>query len=199
MANRADFDMRGARRLADRLTRSQGKAADVSQRAVSTLQRRLRPETARAISTDVLNLSARRVSPHVQVDRRRVAGAEVLTVSTSRTRLPLADYTPRVSRREGVTVTTWRDSGPKRYPHAFRRKDRAGIWQRIPSGKHGVNPTPSGLVQRLPIVERKGPSIHRVFVHGGRYGTHVDLRPRLSEFVETTLAQEVARLLRVPR
>ncbi|MEN1941010.1 hypothetical protein WCE39_07945 [Luteimonas sp. MJ174] len=166
---------------------------------MSTLQRRLRPETARAISTDVLNLSARRVSPYVQVDRRKVAGADVLTVSTARTRIPLADYTPRVSRKDGVTVTTWRDAGPKRYPHAFRRKDKAGIWQRIPSGKHGVNPTPSGLVQRLPIVERKGPSIHRVFVHGGRFGTHVDLRPRLAAFVETTLAQEVARLLRVPR
>lgn len=202
---RVDFSMGGVAKHAARLGASVKRAQQVSDRAVSTLTRRLRPETARIIAVDVLNLPARTVSQSVQVAKRKVGEGTYVTVSASRTRLPLIAFTPRFSRLDGVTVTTWREQGPQRLSHAFRRKDKPGVWQRVPySGGKAIGGigmqrrtgSPSGLVDRLPIVQRKGPSMHRVFEYAGRYRGRGDIRPQLSTFVETTLSQEIARLIR---
>ena len=116
-------------------------------------------------------------------------------------------FPPRVG-ADGVTVTTWRDTGPQQYAHAFKRRDKAGIWQRIPwkaglksrdragNRRGGRDAAPSGLVQRLPIVQRKGPSLHRVFQFGGKYASHVDIRPKLNTYAEQVFSAELARLIR---
>jgi hypothetical protein len=206
--NRVTFDTKGLKRGASRLLKAPERARTAANRAISTLERRLGPETARAISEDVLNLPTRRVSPHIDVKRHRTRDGDYVAVSASRTRLPLSAYSPRFSRTEGVTVTTWRDSPQQELPHGFRRKDKPGVWQRIPAhkvakfrpAKRGradqTAAAPSGLVARLPVVERKGPSMHRVFVFEGRHAGHTDIRPRLSAFVQETLSREIARLLR---
>lgn len=207
--SRVTFDTKGFKRGAERLLKAPWQARTAANRATSTLQRRLGPETARAISEDVLNLPARRISPFLQVERHKPRDGEYLSVQASRVRLPLSAYSPRFSRTDGVTVTTWKDAGPQELPHGFRRKDKPGVWQRIPARKAGkfrprdrgradqTAEAPSGLVGRLPVVERKGPSMHRVFVFNGRNAGHVDIRPRLSAFVQETLSREIARLLRV--
>lgn len=206
--SRVTFDTKGLKRSADRLAKVPARVRQAAERATSTLQRRLGPETARAISEDVLNLPARRVSQHLKVDRHKTGDSEYLSVQASRVRLPLSAYSPRFSRTDGVTVTTWRDTGPQEVPHGFKRKDKPGVWQRIPARKAGkfrpaqrgradqTAEAPSGLVARLPIVERKGPSLHRVFVFNGPRAGHTDIRPRLSAFVQETLSREIARLLR---
>lgn len=205
---RVTFDTNGLKRGASRLLKAPDRARTAANRAMSTLQRRLGPETARAVSEDVLNLPPRRVSEHVQVERHKTRDGEYLSVSASRTRLPLVAFSPRFSRTEGVTVMTWRDSPPQELPHGFRRKDKPGVWQRIPAHKAAkfrpakrgradqTAEAPSGLVARLPIVERKGPSLHRVFVFDGPRAGHTDIRPRLSAFVQETLSREIARQLR---
>lgn len=192
MASRIDFSVGGVRSAARRLDVASKRAATIESRAVSTLVRRLKPETARVIASDVLNLPASKVTRYVRVDQTSRGSEKIVIVAASRTRLPLADYTPRVNRFEGVTATTWRDAGPQRYPHAFKRRDgKKGIWQRIPKNKGSVE-----LVQRLPIIERKGPSLHRVFQTKGRYAGHTDINGRLSAFVQQILSAEIARLIR---
>lgn len=210
---RVDFNLKGVKQHALRLNASEKRAKTVMQRAASTLERRLGPETTRVIASDVLNLPARRISPHIDVSRRQIDGNEIVAVSASRVRLPLADFNPRYSRTDGATVTTWLDQGAKQLPHVFKRRDKKGAWQRIPasgvakfrpkggpnSSRYDSEEAPSGLVRRLPIIERKGPSLHRVFVHDGRFAGHVDIRPKLSAFVEQTLSLEIARLIRATR
>lgn len=207
--SRVDFSMGGAARHAARLGAAQKRARAVADRAVSTLVRRLKPEAARLVAGRVLNLSARAVSQNLNVARRKAQDGDYVTVSATKTRLPLIAFTPRFSKREGVTVTTWRDKGPQQLPHAFRRRDKPGVWQRVPYSGSKWQPreggrvqfqsrggTDSGLVDRLPIVQRKGPSMHRVFEYAGRYAGHGDIRPQLSSFVQSTLTTEIARLIR---
>lgn len=205
---RVTFHTKGLAKHAARLQKAPDRARQVLTRAVSTVQRRLGPEAARAVSEEVLNLSPRKVRPHISVERRDAGGQEYLSLMASRIRLPLLEFTPRFSRTDGVTVTTWRDRGPQHLPHAFRRRDKTGVWERIPAKNVGkfrpagrsradqTAETASGLVARLPIVQRKGPSLHRVFQNSGPRASHVDLRPRLSSFVEQLLSREIARQLR---
>lgn len=202
------FDSTGFLRGAKRLEKVPARVKQIRQRAAATLQRRLGPETTRALSEEVFNVSPRRLRPHIHVTRHKLKDGEYLSVQASRLRLPLIAFSPQVSRTEGVTVTTWREGGAKRLPHAFRRKDSPGIWQRIPAKNVGkfrpggrsradqTAETASGLVARLPIVERKGPSLHRAFVFGGPRTTHTDVRPRLSQFAREVLSAEIARQLR---
>ena len=185
----------GARAHAKRLTNVAKKIDQVMARAKATVIRRVGPEASRLISGEILNLTARKVSPHIRVSSNTVKGAgEYIVVSANKTRLPLADFTPRFSKREGVTVTTWRDQGPKQYPRAFKRRDKKGVWQRIPASRKS-----DALVARLPIAERKGPSMHRIFQFNGRYAGHGDIRPQLTAFIQTRLTQEITRLLDVAR
>lgn len=185
----------GARAHAKRLTNVAKKIDQVMARAKATVIRRVGPEASRLISGEILNLTARKVSPHIRVSSNTVKGAGAyIVVSANKTRLPLADFTPRFSKREGVTVTTWRDQGPKQYPRAFKRRDKKGVWQRIPASRKS-----DALVARLPIAERKGPSMHRIFQFNGRYAGHGDIRPQLTAFIQTRLTQEITRLLDVAR
>lgn len=205
--SRVDVSVAGARAHAKRLTNIAKKVEQVLDRSKATVMRRVGPEASRLISKDVLNLTPRRISPHIRVSSTRVKGGEFIVVSASRTRLPLVDFTPRFSKRDGVTVTTWREQGPKHYPHAFKRRDRKGVWQRAPySGGKDVSGRgtqrragPSGLVHRLPILERKGPSMHRVFQFSGPNAGHGDIRPDLTAFIQKRLSEEITRLLSVAR
>jgi hypothetical protein len=135
-------------------------AALARQRAIGTLARRLNTESVRTISKDILNLRQNKVRPNIQVKSNSGSSPPYVTVSANSKRLPLTDYGARVG-KDGATVTTWRDAGPQKLPHAFARKDdKPGIWQRIPAAG-------GGLVGRLLIVERKGPDIKRVFLPEG--------------------------------
>lgn len=190
-SSRLDFSLGGVQRAITRVQRTAAKKDELANRAVTTLVRRVKPEAARLIAKDVLNLSAAKVSQNLRVEKKSVGGSEYLSVQANRVRLPLAMYTPRFNRLDGVTATTWREKGPQQYPRAFKRKDRAGVWQRVPK-----RPRSADLVARLPIVERKGPSLHRVFETRGPSAGHGNVIPKLSTFVEQTLSLEIARLLR---
>lgn len=177
-------------------------AALARQRAISTLVRRIGTETVRTISGEILNLPQNKVRPYIGTRSTQDGDSAAIVVSASRYRLPLTDYRPKVS-NAGVVVTTWRDSPPLALPHAFVRRDKPGIWQRVPftGAKFGAGPqvaAPSGLVDRLPIVQRKGPSMHRVFVKesGARERAHGDVAARLREVARETLHKEVERLMK---
>lgn len=194
-ASRVDFNVSRLKAAADRISTFEKKRAQIVQRSAVTLSRRLKPEAARIIARDVLNLPAGKISKNISAQVRNVGSlGKIVSLTASRVRLPLSDYKPRVSRRGGVTVTTWLDADAQVLPHAFKRRDANGIWQRIPA-KNGNKAAPSGLVQRLPIVQRKGPSMSRVFQFTGARASHVDIRPDLNAFAEKTLSAEVARLL----
>lgn len=188
MPRGVDFEIGGVRRLARRVTGAEARVERAANRAIATVVRRIGPEAAREISRTVLNLPASKVSRHVKVKRGGPRGDEYVTVSANKTRLPLTDFRPTFG-RDGVRVQTWRDSEPQRLPHAFKRKDKPGVWQRIPQNG-------GGLVPRLPIVQRKGPSLHRVFLQRGRFAGHGDISGHLSQFTQTTLAAEITRLLK---
>lgn len=181
-------------KIAQRLDYIQKQVPQVRDRALASVLRGILPEASRLISADILNLSPRQISPYLKATASKTDNS--ITVSASRHRLPLQAFKPSVSAR-GVTVTTWKDRGAQYLPHAFKRPDgKAGVWQRVPftgTGKSGGGD--SGLVHRLPIVERKGPSMHRIFQ--GRTaptGGHGDIAPRLSVYAQARLAEEVARM-----
>lgn len=180
-----------------RLAHIQRQVPEVRDRAIASTLRGIVPETARIISERVLNLAPRQISPYLEARVSKTASA--IVVAADRTRLPLQAFKPSVSALRGVTVTTWKDRGAQVLPHAFRRKDgKSGIWQRIPhtggakfGAGHQSGGGPSGLVHRLPIVERKGPSMHRTFAT-----RHGEITPRLSVYAQARLAEELARMLK---
>lgn len=186
--------------IAKRLEFIQRQVPQVRDRALASMLRGLKPEAARLISADILNLSPRQISPYLSA--WAVKADNSIRIGASRARLPLQAFKPRVSATGGVTVTTWKDRGPQQMPHAFKRPDgKAGIWQRVPwagqKGQGGNPGTASGLVHRLPIVERKGPSMRRIFQ--GRNtptGGHGDILPRLTVYAQARLAEEVARMMK---
>ena len=185
--------------IARRLAFIQKQVPATTERALASVMRGIRPEAARLIAADILNLPARTISGYLSANA--VKSDNSIRVGASRTRLPLQAYKPRVS-QSGVTVTTWKDRGAQRLPHAFRRPDgKPGIWQRVPwagqKGQGGNPGTDSGLVHRLPIVERKGPSMHRIFMGKNTpYGGHGDILPRLTVYAQARLAEEVARMIK---
>lgn len=182
--------------ISKRLEMIQKRLPQVRDRAIASTLRGIIPEAARMISSDVLNLAPRQISPYVSA---RVSKSDnAIVVAASRKRLPLVAFKPRVSVRDGVTVTTWKDRGPQHMPHAFKRKDgKAGIWQRVPytgakfDGRHQSGGGFSELVSRLPIVERKGPSMHRIF-----QAKHGDIVPALTIYAQARLAGELQRMIR---
>lgn len=187
-------------KITKRLAYIQRQVPEVRKRALASMVRGLIPEAARLISADILNLSPRQISPYLSAGAAKADNS--IRIGASRERLPLQAFKPRVSATGGVTVTTWKDRGPQALPHAFRRPDgKPGIWQRVPwagqKGQGGNPGTASGLVHRLPIVQRKGPSMHRIFV--GRNtptGGHGDILPRLTVYAQARLAEEVARMMK---
>ena len=130
-ASRVEFSLPSLAADAKRFAAGEKRAQQIVSRAGSTLARRLKPEAARLIASDVLNLPASRIGKYLSAARSKTKGTDAVVLSASKTRLPLSDYKPRVG-ADGVTVTTWRDTGPQQYAHAFKRRDKAGIWQRIP-------------------------------------------------------------------
>ena len=190
------IDTTGLRRIAARLQAlSPAKQEQVRKRAIASMRRGLKAETARQVSAHQLNLSARAISPYIKVKVGKAGELDYVAVYASDARLPLSAYKPRVNRQTGVTATTWRDSGQKRYPHAFKRRDgKPGIWQRIPDT---AGNTRSGLVDRLPIVQRKGPSLDRALQpnrHGGDHG-RAAVVSYLLDFGQQKLHVEMQRLL----
>jgi hypothetical protein len=188
-------DTTGIRRAVQRLDRFSTKRMEqIRQRSIGTVRRRLRAEAAREISEHQLNLSPRQISPYINVKAGKAGGMDYVAVTASDQRLPLRLFKARYSKKSGVTVQTWRDAPPVRLPHAFKRGNE--FWQRIPAGP-GQERGPSGLVHRLPIVQRKGPSLKRTLQptrHGGAHKlqTVVD---NLSRFARDCLADEIQRHL----
>lgn len=179
-------------RHANRVAELSGPALErVKKRTLSTVNRRVKPEAARLLSAQVLNLSARTITPYIG---SRIVGDSVV-VTASRTRLPLSAFKPRRG-PGGVIATLWRDSGPREFPHTFIPKGGKEVWQRVPySGQKGQRAGPSGLVHRTPIVVRKGPSFYRALI--GR--KHGDIFPELMVFARSLLSEEIARLLESER
>lgn len=178
----------------------------VKTRAIATLKRRLAPEAAREIADEILNLNARQISPYLDV--QVTSGG--ITLRGSDTRLPVSAFKPTWAgtTSPGVVVTFWRDSGPLVLAHTFMRKGSKEVWMRVPgarsktatvgtgrdSSKVVVQPS-SGLVGRLPIVVRKGPSFARA-VYEKKHG---DIFPSLVEFAQESLRVEVDRLVQIFR
>lgn len=186
--------------IAKRLEFIQRQVPKVRDRALASMLRGIKPEAARLISADILNLSPRQISPYLSAWVAKVDNS--IRIGASKQRLPLEAFKARATANGGVTVTTWKDRGPQRLPHAFKRRDgQAGIWQRVPwagqKGQGGNPGTDSGLVHRLPIVRRKGPSMHRIF-RGRNTPTsgHGDIVPRLTIYAQARLAEEVARMMK---
>lgn len=194
---RVTLDATPLRRAAQQVAGISRRAEQIQSRARATLVRRLRAEAARQISELQLNLRPRQISRHIGVRQGRAGGMDHISVTASATRLPLQAFRPRAIRRAGFVVQTWRDAPPIRLPHAWRRT-RTEIWQRIPSPYPG-DVGPSGLVHRLPIVQRKGPSLKRTLQpHGKSPNEHrrQEVVERLCDFAQHTLADEIQRLLR---
>lgn len=167
----------------------------VRTRTLAVVKKRIRPEAARLLSTQVIALSARKIAPYLGV---RVEG-DAVVLTGSRARLPLSEFSPRQGAK-GVIATLWRDAGPREFPHTFIRKGGKGtkkqVWQRAPfTGQKGQKRAPSGLVQRLPVVQRKGQSFSRA-VTGKKHG---DILPGLTALGRNILSEEVARVLESAR
>lgn len=202
MASKVSLNIDGlirAQTMLANLTERQNQ--QLKQRALATLVRRLIPEAARQTSANILNLSPRQISPYLTVKMT----ANGIDLSGSASRLPVSAFKPTwggpLSR--GVTVTFWRDSGPITLEHTFMRKGSKEVWMRVPgtrsvvrqegSGRDSEHVTvrgASGLVPRLPIVVRKGPSFSRAIFEK----KHGDIYPALFEFCRQTIKDEIARL-----
>lgn len=197
--SRVNFDTSGLRRIAARIENLSAQNLEkVRARAVSSMVRSVKAETARQVSEVQLNLSVRAISPHILVRTGKAGDTDYVSVFASTARLPLSAFKPSISKSRGVTVKTWRDSPPLRLPHGFARGKE--VWQRAPyRGQKGQSAAPSGLVQRLPIVMRKGPSLKRALQPTGpSQESHGRERvvEHLMRFGQAKLAAEIQRLLR---
>lgn len=188
---RVDFDVSAAKRVGDRIRGIGKQVKSGAKTAMASVQRKLKPKAATMLAQQVLNLPAAKISPHLNVTVKEIGDRPTLILSANKQRLPLTDYNGAVFGTNGMSVMTWREDGVRNYPHVFERDDARGGWQRIPENRFGL------LVARLPIVARKGPSIHRAFLRNdGRRGGRQDISPQLGKFVQSELSAEIARLLR---
>jgi hypothetical protein len=178
--------------------------AQVQTRVVSGLKRRIVPEAARLTSDGILNLTPRQISPYLFVE----TFADGIRLRGKSQRLPVSAFKPTWGgpTSAGVTVTFWRDAGPLTLVHTFIRKGTKGVWQRVPgkrsktqrvgvgrdSSRQVVRPA-TGLVSRLPIVQRKGPSFARAIFER----KHGDIYPDLIEFSQTFVRDEADRLVKI--
>lgn len=191
-------DASGFARAAARVYKFGANAEKVRERAIATLRRRLRAEAARAVSELQLNVAPRVLSPYLSVGYSETSDGAVVSIFGRRERLPINLFKPRVSKRDGVRVGIYRNQPVQHWQHAFRLNGR--ILQRIPAPV-GMDATPSGLVQRLPITERRGPSLARVMGPYRDRGKSLEafanrdlVVSRLTDFARATLRAEVARL-----
>lgn len=190
-----------SRQLLDGLSDKQ--LARATKRAVSTLTRRMVPEASRLLSEDVLNLRPRQISSYLDAS---VSG-DTITLRGSKSRLPLSAFGARWGGRTtaGAEAVLWRDGGARTFVHTFKIRGSKQIWQRVPySGqaksasskiKRGLGGSAGGLVNRLPIVVRKGPSFSRA-VTSKRHG---DIYPPLLSFARTFVVSEMQRQLGLSR
>lgn len=193
-----NFDTSGLMRHVDRLRQTPAKLEQVRKRSIATLSRRLKAEAARQVSEVQLNLSPGQIAPFINVKHTTGGNVDYVSVTASRDRIPLKAYKAKVSKKSGATVTTWKDAAPVQLPHAFKRPD-GNVWQRVPyKGQKGADRAPSGLVQRLPIVVRKGPSMKRALQPAGPskndHGRE-QVVAHLMEFGQSILSAEIKRLL----
>lgn len=180
--------------------------AQAQTRVVASLKRRLVPEAAREIASEILNLTARQISPYLDVQ----VSANGITLRGSDARLPVSAFKPTWAgpSSPGVVVTFWRDSGPLTLAHTFMRRGSKEVWQRVPgtrskttrvgTGRDSsrvVTKAASGLVGRLPIVLRKGPAFARA-VYEKKHG---DIFPSLIDFAMTFVKVETDRIVQVFR
>ena len=129
----------------------------VASRAINRTATRARTRVVRAISGEI---KIRQADVRKQITIKRASysrlEAHLLILGD---RIPLMKFGARQTRR-GVTYQIGKSAGRKLIEHAFITT--------MPSGHRGVflrghGQGPSGLVQRLPIFERLGPSVPGVY------------------------------------
>ena len=152
------------------------------------------------MSTLQLNLSARQISPYIHTKAGSAGSMDYVSVYASDTRLPLRAFKPRRNGRKGIAVQFWRDEAPRAMPHAFLL--RGDWWQRVPFREGlGALRAPSGLVDRLPITLRVGPSLKRALQPVGQFpaAPHRDeVVEALKSYGQEVLRAELARLSEIP-
>ena len=190
-------DVSGLRRAATRVSDVVKKSEKARKLATASLRRQMAGEAARVISAVQLNLPEAVIRKHLGVRTSSTDGGDHVIVSAANRRLPLLDFRPRIG-RNGVTVTTFKSRGPQRLPHAFLHNGK--IKQRIPAAGKGKNfdAGPSGLVWRLPLTDRVGPSLARALSPIYRYAADPyaeRVREHLRAFSQTVLHNEIQRLL----
>lgn len=191
------IDVSGLRRAATRVSDVVKKSDQARKLATASLRRQMAGEAARVISAVQLNLPEAVIRKHLGVRTSSTDGGDHVIVSAANRRLPLLDFRPRIG-RNGVTVTTFKSRGPQRLPHAFLHNGK--IKQRIPATGKGKNfdAGPSGLVWRLPLTDRVGPSLARALSPIYRYAADPyaeRVREHLRAFSQTVLHNEIKRLL----
>jgi hypothetical protein len=207
MAAKVSINVDGLIRRANALNDlSTKQLAQVKTRVIASLKRRLIPEAARQASAEILNLSARQISPYLTV----AVTADGITLSGSGSRLPVSAFKPTWAgpSSPGVVVTFWRDQGPITLAHTFKRPGSKEVWMRVPGSRSKttrvgtgrdssrvVTRAASGLVGRLPIVVRKGPAFARAIYEK----KHGDIYPALVTFAQTFVQDEIGRLIEVIR
>lgn len=191
MARGVNLDLSAIRRCVARVNAVKKTALKAQRLARVGVVRGLRPEAARVISSVQLNLPPRQIARYLTAH----LNDDTVSLSASRDRLPLMDFRPAIG-RDGVRVMTFRSRGVQHLPHAFLHKGK--IKQRIPAKGRNFDSGPSGLVWRLPIVNRAGPSLARTLRPDGRHGADPmagEVVKRLAVFARATLARELGRLL----
>lgn len=191
------FDVSGLRRAATRVSDVAKKSEQARKLATASLRSQMAGEAARVISTVQLNLPAALVKKHLSVSTGHTNAGDYISVSAANRRLPLTDFKPRIG-SNGVTVTTFKSRGPQRLPHAFLHNGK--IKQRIPAKSAGnkYESGPSGLVWRLPLTDRVGPSLARALSPIYRYAADPyaeRVREHLRAFSQTVLQNEIQRIL----
>lgn len=191
------IDVSGLRRAATRVSDVVKKSEKARKLATASLRRQMAGEAARVISAVQLNLPEAVIRKHLGVHTSSTDGGDHVIVSAANRRLPLMDFKPHIG-RNGVTVTTFKSRGPQRLPHAFLHNGK--IKQRIPATGKGKNydAGPSGLVWRLPLTDRVGPSLARALSPIYRYAADPyaeRVREHLRAYSQTVLHNEIQRLL----
>lgn len=191
-SQRATFDFRGLARQAARLGElSAPNIAQVQQRTLSTLARRLPVEASRLAADQIINLPRSLVRKGLSAKVAGPAGERYAVLQGSRARIALslfggARYVGR--RAPGAVAKPYRNEPLRTYKSSFTIKGRGirgGIWSRPPAVVSVRSP-------RL-IIQRKGPSISRAILER----KHGDIIPALTEFGGRILRAEVERLLKV--
>lgn len=195
----ASFDFRGLARHAKRLGQLGPKAfAQVEQRTLSTLSRRLPVEASRLASEKILNLPRSLVRKGLSAYVAGPAGERAVVLSGSRERIPLSKFGGAYyggRRTPGAVAQPYRDDAARTYASSFAIKGRGirgGIWSRLP--KNAVN-NKNNIDRNRFIIQRKGPSISRAILER----KHGDIFPALSEVGSQVLRAEIARLLKAAR